>query len=131
MEGFHNACTSLAVLGKRFGDAGLSDLFFESGIFSSGSISAALDGHQCNRGLHIHMIMQEALLQVQWGQVTQWLASQLGYKEDPGLVTAIRKLRDCVTLQGVKDFLALPEMQQLHQFYLDFCREDRGHMAAY
>ena len=77
------------------------------------------------------MIMQEVLLQVQWGIIYPRLADQPSYKEDPVYVTAIRKLRDCLTLQGAKDFLALPEMQQLHQFYLNFCREDRDPMAGY
>ena len=48
MGAFHTAMTFIAVLGKRFGDAGLSDLFIEAGIVASGSVSGVLEGRQYN-----------------------------------------------------------------------------------
>lgn len=39
---FHTLCTLLAILGKRFGDAGLKDLCVESGIIADGSIGGVL-----------------------------------------------------------------------------------------
>ena len=44
MGAFHTAMTFLAVLEKRFGDAGLSDLVIEAGIVASGSMSGVLEG---------------------------------------------------------------------------------------
>ena len=39
---FHTICTMLAVIGKRFGDAGLRDLSVESGVIAGGSIAGVL-----------------------------------------------------------------------------------------
>ena len=43
---------SIAILGKRFGDSGLTDIFIESQIVAEGSISGVNDGKHYNRGLH-------------------------------------------------------------------------------
>ncbi len=41
---FHTICTMLAVIGKRFGDAGLRDLLVESGVILDGSIAGVMNG---------------------------------------------------------------------------------------
>jgi len=131
MDGFHTACTFMAVLGKCFGDAGLSDVVVESGIVGPSSISGALEGRHYNRGLRMHMVMQEALLQMQWAQFALWVVEQPEFKEEDQIVTALRELRECFTEQRISELLALPEFRQLSELYLDFCRTDRGPMAAY
>ena len=49
---FQTICVALAILGKRFGDSGLTDIFIESQIVAEGSISGVNDGKHYNRGLH-------------------------------------------------------------------------------
>jgi hypothetical protein len=66
MGAFHIACTFLAVIGKRFGDAGLKDVLIESGIIGSGSVSAVLEGRHYNRGVRVHKIVMEAMLRMCW-----------------------------------------------------------------
>ena len=44
MGDFHVACVLLAVIGKRFGDAGLRDLLIESRIIGTGSLNGVLEG---------------------------------------------------------------------------------------
>ena len=46
---FHIFCCFLAVMGKRFGDAGLTDLLIESEVIGSGSISAVIEGRQYSK----------------------------------------------------------------------------------
>ena len=53
--------TFLAVLGKRFGEAGLQDLLVESGVVAAGSVQAVLDGRHYNRGIRAHKLVWEAL----------------------------------------------------------------------
>ena len=48
---FHIACTLLAVIGKRFSDAGLEDIIIESEIIGIGSVNGALLGKHYNRGM--------------------------------------------------------------------------------
>ena len=40
---FHTICTLLAIVGKRFQDAGLRDLCIESGVIADSSISGVMD----------------------------------------------------------------------------------------
>ena len=56
MGAFHTACTFLRVLGKRFGDAGLTDLLIESGALASGSVSGVLEGRHYNRAVRLHKV---------------------------------------------------------------------------
>ena len=44
MGAFHMCCTLLAVIGKRFGDAGLSDIIIESAVIAVGSLPGILEG---------------------------------------------------------------------------------------
>ena len=41
---FHTICTFLAVIGKRFGDAGLRDIAIESGVIAEGSLKSVFRG---------------------------------------------------------------------------------------
>jgi hypothetical protein len=59
-EAFYTALTFLAIIGKRFGDAGLSDLLIESKVVASGSVPAVLEGWQYNRAMGAHKIVMEA-----------------------------------------------------------------------
>ena len=61
---FHTVCTLLAVIGKRFQDAGLKDLCIESGVIASGSIAGVLEGRKYNRAIRFHKLMYEALLRL-------------------------------------------------------------------
>ena len=51
----------LAILGKRFGDAGLSDMIIEANIVAPGSIPAVLEGRKYNRAMLAHKIVKKAL----------------------------------------------------------------------
>lgn len=63
---FHTACTYLAVLGKRYGDAGLADILVESGVLGSGSIAGVLEGKHYNRAVRMHKLVAEALERLRW-----------------------------------------------------------------
>ena len=66
MGTFHTICTMLAIIGKRFREAGLRDLAVESGIISEGSIDQLLDGRHYNRGIRFHKLLYGAFLMIQW-----------------------------------------------------------------
>ena len=70
---FHTICTMLAVIGKRFGDAGLRDLSVESGVIADGSIAGVLDGKKYNRAIRLHKLVYEALLRLAWCGFEAWL----------------------------------------------------------
>ena len=59
---FHTICTLLAIVGKRFQDAGLRDMCIESGVIADGSIFGVMDG----RKYILHKLVYEALIRLAW-----------------------------------------------------------------
>ena len=57
MRVFHTACTLLSIIGKRFQEAALRDLFVESGEIAEGSVAGVLDRRRYNRGVRLHKIL--------------------------------------------------------------------------
>ena len=58
---FHTACMFMAVIGKRFGDAGLNDILIEASLVGSGSVNGVINGKHYNRALRCHKVVLEAL----------------------------------------------------------------------
>ena len=69
MEIFHTICTFLAVIGKRFQDAGLRDVCVESGVIADGSAASVLEG----RAIRLHRIMFEALNRLACNEFQRWI----------------------------------------------------------
>ena len=59
-------CTLLAVIGKRFKDAGSQDLCIETGIVAEGSCSGVMEKRRNNRAVHPHKLIYEALMRLAW-----------------------------------------------------------------
>ena len=72
---FHMICVALAILGKRFGDSGLKDIFIESQVVAKGSISGVIDGKHYNHGMRAHQYLHEALMRLAWAKFTKRLES--------------------------------------------------------
>ena len=58
---FHTKMSYLACIGIRYKDAGLSDIFVESGLVASGSLAGVMNGKHYNRAVRAHKIASEAL----------------------------------------------------------------------
>lgn len=63
---FHTTMTFLAILGKRFKDAGLSNILIESRIIAEGSLNGVLNGKHYNRSIRCHKIIFEAFGRLLW-----------------------------------------------------------------
>ena len=57
MGAFHVINTYLAVIGRRFGSAGLHDVLVEADILASGYADAVLEGRHYNRGIRAHKLL--------------------------------------------------------------------------
>ena len=66
MGAFHIACTFMAVIGKRFGDALLRDILVKSHTVGPSVIHTVLNGKHYNRAMRCHQLALEAILRVQW-----------------------------------------------------------------
>lgn len=69
---FRTICTSISLIGKRFKDAGLKDLFVEAGVVAEGSVSAVLEGRNYKRGVCVHKLAYEAFMRVPLEGFYQW-----------------------------------------------------------
>ena len=54
---FHTICVLLAVIGLRFGPAGLKDVIIESNVIAEGSTEKVLSGKHYNRSIRFHKLM--------------------------------------------------------------------------
>ena len=77
MGAFHVADICIAVLCKRFADAGLRDSLVESGVVASGSVDAVLTGHHYNRSIRAHKFVWEALFRFRWKQFEESVGGTL------------------------------------------------------
>lgn len=65
---FHTKKAFLAVLGKRFKDAGLSDVLVESGVVALESVATVQNGKHYNKSVRSHKLMYETLQRLCWRQ---------------------------------------------------------------
>ena len=78
MGGFHVRGVMLAIIGKRFGDAGLCDLLVESELVAQGSVDGVISGKHFNRAMRAHKALAEALETMRCQEFEVWMESQEG-----------------------------------------------------
>ena len=76
MGGFHACGIFLAVIGKRFGAAGLRDLIIEAGIAGSDSTEKILKGKHYNRGVRVAKYVYEAIQRAKFEAFQTWLQEE-------------------------------------------------------
>lgn len=73
MGPFHACCIFLAVIGKRFGSAGLKDMIVEASLTGPGSVDAILRGKHYNRGLRVMKVIYESLHRLKLESFENWM----------------------------------------------------------
>ena len=131
MGAFHMCCTLLAVIGKRFGDAGLSDILIESEVIAAGSLSGVLEGKHYNRGVRAHKIVFEALLRLRWEVFQNWLKMKQPEFEEKNIVSKIAKVRESFLSSELKDLISSSSFAELHDLYKEFGKEEPGAMGSF
>ena len=79
MGPFHACCVYLAVLGKRFGSAGLRKIIVEADLTGPGSFEAALRGKHYNRALRVMKTVYEALVRLKGEALENWMHANRKY----------------------------------------------------
>ena len=124
---FHTICTMLAVIGKRFGDAGLRDLSVESGVIADGLIAGVLDGKKYNRAIRLHKLVYEALLRLAWSGFEAWLED--GDKNE--LAETLLHVTDFAENISGETWLEFQLVHSCSQDYLDFLRTENGDLSTF
>ena len=133
---FHTILTVLAILGKRFQDAGLRDMCIESGLVVAGSVSGVLDGKMYNRAIRVHKRVFEGLLRVAWRGFFPWLEANHPdnlehYRE---LTNQVNNLHDDLCqeqLDIILNCVAFEQVMVSWNEYLDFLRHDNGKLSSF
>ena len=136
MGTFHTICNALAILGKRFGDGGLKDIFIESQTVAEGSISGVIDGKHYNRGVRAHKYLYEALMRLAWAEFMRWLETS-----DPNHhITVVSFLEQVDTLasnlkqEGFEELLqsqVLSQVMSMWREFLNHLRHNNGELSAF
>ena len=136
MEAFHTICTFLAVIGKRFQEAGLRDICVESGVIADGSAAGVLEGGNFNRAIRLHKIMFEALNQLAWNRFQRWIEEH--YKDKTPrvdeLMKGLKQLNDSTCKLEFKDFMRSPLFQEVLQLFLSYShhlRHSNGKLSKF
>ena len=124
---FHTICTMLAVIGKRFGDAGLRDISVESGVIADGSIAGVLDGKKYNRAIRLHKMVYEALLRLAWSGFETWL----GDGDKNKMAETLLQVTDFAENISGETWLEFHLVHSCSQDYLDFLRTENGDLSTF
>ena len=90
MGGFHIALNYLAVLGKKYEDSGICDIFVDSEVYGSSTVCAVMKGKSYNRGARCHKLLMEALFRLQWKLFTDWMGRKNIVLEDVKIIEIIQ-----------------------------------------
>ena len=110
MEVFHAICSFLAMIGKRFQDAGLRDVCAKSGVIADGSAAGVLEGRSYNRAIRWHKIMFEALNRLAWNGFQRWIEEEHKDKTPrvDELMKGLKQLNDSTCKLEFKDVMRSP-----------------------
>ena len=133
---FHTICTLFAVIGKRFGDAGLRDVAIESGIIAERSVGSVVDGKQYNRGVRLHKIIYEALMRIVWKGFHSWLEDNhpddLPYMN--AVVLKMKELYDDLCQSRLNEVIqneSCARIFMLYNTYFEKLRKQSGQIASF
>ena len=73
----YTICNALAILGKRFQDAGLMDICITFGIVASESINGVLDCKHNYYAVRVHKYIYEALMRLAWTEFNLWVEDNI------------------------------------------------------
>ena len=79
MGPFHPCCIYLAVLGKRFGSAGLTEIVVKADLTGPGSVEAVLREKHYNRALRVTKTVYEALIRLKLEAFENWMHANRKY----------------------------------------------------
>ncbi|CAG2247532.1 unnamed protein product [Mytilus edulis] len=121
-----NHLAFIAVIGKRFGDAGLGDFLLESGVIGAGSLTGVFEGKRYNRALRLHKIVFEAFERLRWEAFGSWLNSNdenefLDPNFQASVLSILAQIRRNLTADNLKTLLMSPYVGKLFEVFSVYC----------
>lgn len=134
---FHTSCVLMAVIGLRFGSAGLRDVIIESKVIAEGSVEKTLNGKHYNRAVRFHKLMFEACMRLVWESFVDWIKEK--GEETEILDHAVEKIKalddsdkmDDEIFQSVSTDNAVIQLFELFQKFCTMLRDDNGSLSQF
>ena len=127
--------TILAVLGKRFQDAGLRDLCIELGLIVQGSVSSVLDGKMYNGAVRVHKTIYERLLRTAWKGFIPWLEANFANQMIPitalMLQVQVEVLHDDISQETFYLLMDHEDDHFVEPVNLEYLRHSNGDLSAF
>ena len=121
LGGFHISLTFLAVLGKRFKDAGLADVLIESTVGGSSSVQSALDGRHYNRAVRMHKLVAESLVRMRWRAFLSTLEPSVLLEYSQEIADGMKELQQHINADNADRLLDSEEFRSIYHLYNEFC----------
>jgi len=122
MGTFHVVFYFFAVIGLRFGSAGLRDVLIEADVLASGSVDAVLEGRRYNRGLRVHKLVSEALERMRWDAFRKWNEHYADPVDLDELASIFGDLRAEISQQTFNTVLKSKAFNDAEERYVQFCQ---------
>ena len=123
---FHTMCIFIAVIGKRFGDAGLRDIIIESNLLGESSVDQVLKGKHYNNAMRILKYLFDAVKRHMLDSFKEWVDDQSDIQSER-LSISYREFMDSSELQS---FVASPSKRSLSSLRSEH-KEILDHMHTY
>ncbi|CAB4021754.1 Hypothetical predicted protein, partial [Paramuricea clavata] len=112
LGGFHTMCIFIAVIGKRFGDAGLRDIVIESNLLGESSVEQMLKGKHYNNAMRIPKYLYNAIKRHLIDSYEQSESDQ------PDLLSAV-SYEELIDSEELQKFVSSPTQQSLDSLSKD------------
>ncbi len=112
LGGFHTMCIFIAVIGKRFGDAGLRDIVIESNLLGESSVEQMLKGKHYNNAMRILKYLYDAMK----GHLID--SYEQSESDQPDLASAIN-YEEFIDSEELQKFVSSPTQQSLDSLTKD------------
>ena len=123
MGGFHACCILLAVIGKRFGSAGLRDILVETVLVGPGTVESMLRGKHYNHGMRVVKTIYEALLRLKFESFQEWMEIRGNWEELSNFMNS-GQLRNLIESRIRENMEATSEIfTVINQYYCEFEEE--------
>ena len=134
---FHTTGVLLAVIGQRFGAAGLRDIVIESKVIVEGSVEKTINRNHYNRAARFHKLMFEACMRLIWESFLNWMSqSEIN---DVAVNQALDRINKLINQEEVNETLfesvwSDQAVADLFKSFQDFCqllRESNGTLSRF
>ena len=129
---FHTCMNFMSLIGKRFSEAGLSDLLVESGMMSRGSLPSVLSGHHYNKAVRVLKLLLECMFRLHFSAFLE----SIDHDEKQALLVqkvldTAREVQVNCTADSRKQLNDLPELNDLFILYNKYKEGNKGPNAEF